>query len=199
MILQWLEALGLPPRWVAHLLVIHRKVILSTASVVPLIAVAALLYVADSHWMPVSCHSQSIDGSDDPDLRKAITVGPKSHVSFRRTTGTLLVHIWKGDTLFRYPESSTASVVVTAGNVQLSHIEAIVCVDVIKDRTIVEVLMGTVTFTQLSAGSSTRSISELTLHTGDRLEVRLGTAEIALRYVLERHGYDGECSSHSLS
>lgn len=199
MILQRLEALGLLPWWVAHLLVIHRKVILSTASVVPLIAVAALLYMAESHLLPVSCHSQSVDEDDDPSLRNAITVGPKSHVSFQRTTRTLLVHIWKGHTLFRYPQSSAASVVVTAGNVQLSHIEAIVCVDVIKGRTIVEVLMGTAMFTQLSYGSPTHSTSELTLHTGDRLEVRLGTAEIALRHALERHGDDGECSSPSLS
>lgn len=196
MILQWLEALGLPPWWVAHLYVTHRKVIRSTARLVPLIVVSILLYTADSHPMQLSCHSQSVD--DDPDLRNAISVGPKSHVSFQRTTGTLLVHIWKGDTLFRYPQSSRASVVVTAGNAQLSHIKAVVCVDVRKDRTIIEVLMGTATFTQLRTGTSAHSIAELTLRTGDRLEVRNGTAEVELRYALGRHGDRDECSSPSL-
>jgi hypothetical protein len=197
MILQWLEALGLPPWGVAHLTVTHRKVILSTARLVPLIVVATLLYTADSHPVQLSCHSPSADDYDDPDLRNAITVGPKSQVSFQRTTGSLLVHIWKGNTLIRYPQSSAASVVVTAGNAQLSHIEAIVCVDVRKNRTIIEVLMGIATFTQLRAGISAHSIADLTLRTGDRLEVRSGTGEVEVRYALERPGDGGECSSPS--
>jgi hypothetical protein len=197
MILQWLKALGLPRGWLAHLYVTPRKVVLSTAGLALLIVVATLLYTAGSHAMQLSCHSQSVDsnGNDDPDPRDAITVGPKSHVSFKRTSGTLLVHIWKGDALLRYPESMAASVIVTAGNAQLSHIEGIVCVDARKDRTIIEVLMGSATFTQLRAGTSAHSIAELTLRAGDRLEVRNGTAEVELRYALERRGEGGECGA----
>ena len=111
---------------------------------------------------------------------------PKSHVSFQKKAGALLVHVWGGGALFRYPDSVASSVVVTAGNVQLSHIEAVVCVEVGRDRTIVEVLMGTATFTRLRTGTSARSGAELIFRAGDRVEV-------GIRHAFGRWGVGGVC------
>lgn len=182
--LQWLEALGVPRWLIERFLGTHRKAVRSAATGLVPAMLSALLYLAVDPPTGRSCHTNATAEPGRAELADAITLGPKSHVSFQRTTGTLLVHILKGDALFRYPESEATSVVVTAGNAQISHIEAVVCVEVGKERTVVEVLTGTAVFIPLRGGNPERSVGELALRTGDRLEVRNGTGEVELRYVV---------------
>jgi ferric-dicitrate binding protein FerR (iron transport regulator) len=184
---QWLDSVEILNWLVARLPGRRRTAILTAAGVVPA-AAAVLLFTAGQIQGHLPCHAGSTKGQDNGQVENAITLGPKSHASFKKSTGTLLVHVWRGDALLRYPQSVAASVVVTAGYAQLSHIEAVVCVGVRKERTVVEVISGTTTFTQLRTGVAHRQVEELTLQAGDRVEIGTGPNGVQVRYVVGRMG-----------
>lgn len=168
----------------------------TTLTLVGRALIAAITLLCTGLHLPahVACQLNSLEEQDDSVLDNAIILGKRSHASLRRrSAGTVLVHVWKGIALIKYPDTASTSVIVTAGGVQLSHIEAVVCMEVQKERTIVEVLSGTTTFTQLHTGTLGYSVAELTLHAGDRLELRNVSSDAELRYELGGKVSGNEC------
>jgi ferric-dicitrate binding protein FerR (iron transport regulator) len=119
-----------------------------------------------------SCRAAPGELSDLDLLREGITVFSPSHVSVSKTADMLLVHVLKGEVLFNRHESAEYPVMVTAGNVRLRNIHAVVCVNVQKERTDVSVFDGVVELSELGAEGDPLVLGGLTLRAGDQVELR---------------------------
>jgi ferric-dicitrate binding protein FerR (iron transport regulator) len=126
---------------------------------------------------------------------QGITLAPRSRVSVRRTTKALLVHIVKGEVLFKRRESSDYPVVVTAGNTQIRNMEAVVCVGVEKERTVIAVRDGATEMWVLRPDGTRYAMNEITLRAGDLVELRESGADVVVRFATRVSGGWGSCGT----
>jgi len=121
---------------------------------------------------------------------ESIMLNPESYVSVRRTANALLIHVFNGRVLFK-PRDAHRPIVVTAGNAQITDVNAAICVRVQNDRTSVTVIDGVVRLSTRGfdedaeakgkGRSGTYLINEMTLRTGDRAEVIKNGSDVMFR------------------
>jgi|GEM_PF-5707287 len=167
------SVIEIPHRLIGALSQTHRKIAVSVAFRV-LVLWAGILCGSTAVAAGQSPGQQTaIEASGEINLREeGITVLPESRVSVQRTADMLLVHVSEGEVLFKWREPTRYPVVVTAGNAQLSKIRASVCVQVRKERTIVNVLEGAVELSGLRTQEDRHDSRGIPLRTGDRAELR---------------------------
>src|SRR5689334_14321074 len=97
---------------------------------------------------------------------EGVILSPQSRVSVHSATNTLQIRVIKGGAIFRPHGAARHPIVVTAGSVQLSNIEAAVCVNVNGNRTRIEVLDGGVDMSVVDADGASRDEHRIPLRPG---------------------------------
>ena len=165
-----------------RLRIAHRHIVLSTVLRVLIVAAIALCPGMES-GVHDSCGAAEVVGPRRLlALREGIAVVPRSRVSLHKTTAALFVHLLKGEILLKRHEPTRYAVVVTAGNVRLINITAVVCVGVHKERTVITVLDGSTEMSVLDGTGRPYGVTALTLQAGDRAELRRVGAALEFRF-----------------
>jgi ferric-dicitrate binding protein FerR (iron transport regulator) len=128
-------------------------------------------------------------------LEEGITLAPQSRVSVRKTAKALFIHILKGEVLFRRRETIDYPIVVTAGNAQITRIEAVVCVGVEKERTVTAVLDGATEMWALGPDRTRYAMHEITLRAGDRVELTQIGSDVVLHFATDASVGQGSCAN----
>jgi ferric-dicitrate binding protein FerR (iron transport regulator) len=155
-----------------------------------------LLYPAAQDRVHTYCRVTALDQPGEISLlEEGITLAPQSRVSVQKTAKALLIHVLKGEVLFNRRESSDYPVVVTAGNARISNIEAVICVGVEKERTVIAVLEGATEMSALGADRPSHAMNEVTLRTGDQVELRRVGPDVVLHFATDEVGGRGSCGA----
>jgi ferric-dicitrate binding protein FerR (iron transport regulator) len=110
-----------------------------------------------------------------------ITAAAQARVAVHRTGKGLSVRVLSGQVLLRPRKVGESPVVVTAGTARISHIDALACVGVEKDRTVVAVLDGGVEMAVLRGDGGAEVVDRMALKAGDRVELRRVREGVAVR------------------
>ncbi len=166
-----------------------------SAALQTLVLGVALIHPETKNAVHTHCNTGSTDGFRGLRLlEEGITLAPESRVSVRRTPNGMFVHVAKGEVLFKRRETHDYPIVVTAGNARISQIEAVVCVGVERERTVIAVLDGVTQMWALEPDGVRYAMNEMTLRGGDRVELRQVGGEVVLRFETVGLGGFGSCA-----
>lgn len=140
------------------------------------------LYVAAQTPLHVDCHAAVvIERGELSPAEAGITLGALSRVSIRKTPRALFVRVLTGEVLLKAQDVVVRPVVITAGNMRISAVDAVVCVGVNYDQSVIAVVDGITRVATLSIDDRSHVLSEMTLRAGDRMEVSRKGSEVILR------------------
>jgi ferric-dicitrate binding protein FerR (iron transport regulator) len=167
-----------------------------SAALQALVLGVTLIYPGAQDPVHTYCNTGAIEEPRElRPLEEGITLAPQSRVSVRKTAKALFIRILKGEVLFKRRVTRDYPVVVTAGNAQITRIEAVVCVGVEKERTVIAVLDGAIEMWALGPDRTRYAMHEITLRAGDRVELRQIGSDVVLHFATNVSVGRGSCAS----
>lgn len=170
-------------RLVARLPATHRSNAMSVAMRVLVVGATVLFASGAQDCGEVSCRAAPAESSDLDLVEGGITIVPGSYVSVTRSANIVLVHVLEGEVFLKQHVTAAEPVVVNAGAAQLRNINAVICVNVHNERTVVSVLDGAAELrTQRpQQQEAQQELGGMTLRPGDRVELRRVGQELQFR------------------